>query len=185
MSAYNLQDLIRIVTVFVHIASALILFFAFGIEWMAISFLGKAQNAAEASLWLRLAKLAPIINGPALLVAILSGGYLASIISAFKQGWVSASFVGIAIVALIGGAINVPKMRAIRQAISSGGEVLTVALHTKALPVAVRLRTFTTLAIVFMMVTKPVSFSQCLLALFGGLILGLLFCVPIFVRKAA
>jgi hypothetical protein len=178
MSAHN-------ITLFIHISSALILFFAFGIEWTAISFLGRAQSPDEASLWLRLAKLAPIINGPALLVAILSGGYLASIISAFKQGWVSASFVGIAIVALIGGAINVPKMRAIRLAISSGGHTLTSALQTKALPVSVRLRTFTTLAIVFMMVSKRQSFAQCLLVLLGGLILGLLFSIPAFARKAA
>jgi hypothetical protein len=178
MSAHSL-------TVFLHISSTLILFFAFGIEWTAISFLGKAQNADEASLWLRLAKLAPIINGPALLVAILSGGYLASVINAFKQGWVSASFVGIAIVALIGGAINVPKMRAIRDAISHGGTALTAALQTKALPVSVRLRTFTTLAIVFMMVVKPWSFAQSLLVLLGGLFLGLLFSIPAFARKAA
>jgi hypothetical protein len=178
MSAHTL-------TLFLHISSALILFFAFGIEWTAISFLGKARNSDEASLWLRLAKLAPIINGPALLVAILSGGYLASIISAFKQGWVSASFVGIAVVALIGGAINAPKMRAIRLAISSGSTGLAAALQTKALPVSVRLRTFTTLAIVFMMVVKPFSFAQCLLALLGGLILGLLFSIPVFARKAA
>jgi hypothetical protein len=172
-------------TLFLHVFSALILFFAFGIEWTAISFLGKAQNSDEASLWLRLAKLAPVINGPALLVAILSGGYLASIIHAFKQGWVSASFVGIAIVALIGGAINVPKMRAIRLAISGGGTALAAALQTKALPVSVRLRTFTTLAIVFTMVVKLQSFAQCLLVLLGGLILGLLFSIPVFGRKAA
>jgi hypothetical protein len=178
MSAHTL-------TLFLHISSALILFFAFGIEWTAISFLGKSQNSEEASIWLRLAKLAPIINGPALLVAILSGGYLASIISAFKQGWVSASFVGIAIVALIGGAINVPKMRAIRLAISSRGTVLAVSLQTKALPVSVRLRTFTTLAIVYIMVAKLQSFAQCLLVLLGGLILGLLFSIPVFARKAA
>ncbi|HYK40460.1 MAG TPA: hypothetical protein VEU98_10545 [Candidatus Eremiobacteraceae bacterium] len=178
MSAYNL-------TLFLHISSVLILFFAFGIEWMAFGFLGKAQNSEEASLWLRLAKLAPLINGPALLVTILSGGYLASVTSAFKQGWVSASFVGIVIFALIGGAINAPKTKAIRLAISSGGDALAAALRTKALPVSVRLRTFTTLAIVFMMVEKLESFSQCLLVLLGGLILGLLFCIPVFARKTA
>lgn len=169
---------------FIHLTAALTLFLAFGIEWAAISFLGKASTPEEAAHWLRLAKLAPIINGPALLLAILSGGYLASIISAFKQGWIPASFIGIAIVALLGGAINAPKLRAIRLEIPKGGETLTVALRTKALPISVRLRTFTTLAIAFTMTTK-LPFAQCMLALLGGLILGLLVSIPVFARKSA
>lgn len=170
--------------VFVHIAGALSLFLAFGIEWAAISFLGKSNTPQEAQTWLRLARLGPLINGPALLVAILSGGYLASIIRAFKQGWIPASFVGIAVVAMLGGAINAPKMRAIRLAIPEGGERLSAALRSKALPISVRLRTFAALSIVFMMVTKP-PFSQCVITLATGLVVGLLFCVPVFVRKPA
>jgi hypothetical protein len=176
MSAYN-------ITLFVHISSALLLFFAFGIEWTAISFLGKTQSSEEAGNWLRLAKLAPIINGPALLVAILSGAYLASQIGAFKQGWVSASFIGIAIVAAIGGAINVPKLRAIRTAIPNGGAALGAALQTKALPVSVRLRTCTVLAIVYTMVVKT-SLGLSMTVLGIGLIVGLLLSIPVLTRKA-
>jgi hypothetical protein len=75
-------------------------------------------------------------------------------------------------------------MRAIRLAIPKGGQALTVALKTKALPVSVRLRTFTTLAIVFTMTAK-LPFGQCMLALLGGLLLGLLFSIPVFTRKLA
>jgi len=169
---------------FIHITGALSLFLAFGLEWAAISFLGKSNAPQEAQTWLRLARLGPLVNGPALLVAILSGGYLASIISVFKQGWIPASFVGIAVVALLGGAINAPKMRTIRLAIPEGGEKLMTALRSKALPVSVRLRTFAALSIVFMMVTK-LPFAQCVFALLVGLIAGLLFCIPVFVRKNA
>src|SRR5215813_6388554 len=112
---------------FVHLAGVVTLFLAFGVEWTAFSFLSSAKSAEEADQWLRLARLAPLINGPALLVAILSGGYLASHIGAFKQGWVSASFVGIVVVAALGGAINAPKLRAIRLAIPEGGEKLSAA----------------------------------------------------------
>src|SRR5215470_10618655 len=121
--------------VFVHIAGALSLFLAFGIEWAAISFLGKSNTTQEAQTWLRLARLGPLVNGPALLVAILSGGYLGSLMGAYKQGstmtlfgWIPASFVAIAVVALLGGAINAPKMRAIRLAVPEGGEKLSAAL---------------------------------------------------------
>ena len=170
--------------VFLHLTGVVALFLAFGIEWAAISFLGKANSPEEAQTWLRLGRLAPLINGPALLVVILSGGYLASIIHAFRQGWIPASFIGIAVVAVLGGAINVPKMRAIRLAIPKGGDGLSAALRTKLLPVSVRLRTFTALSIVFMMVAK-LPLGPSLLALLGGVAFGLLFSTPIFVRKSA
>jgi hypothetical protein len=169
---------------FVHFAGVVTLFLAFGIEWAAVSFLGKANSPEEAQTWLRLAKLAPLINGPALLMAILSGGYLASLSSAFKQGWIPASFVGIAVVALLGGAINAPKARAIRLAIPNGGDTLSSVLRNKLLPVSVRLRTFGTLGIVFMMVAK-LPFTPSLLALVGGLVLGLLVSIPVLVHKSA
>ena len=177
MSAYTL-------TLFVHLASVLVLFSAFGIEWAAASFLAKAANPEETAHWLRLARLSPLLNGPALLLAILSGGYLASIIGAFKQGWIPASFIGIAIVALLGGAINAPKTRAIRLAIPKGGQALSAALETKALPVSVRLRTFVTVSIAFTMTTK-LPFAQCMLALLGGLLAGLLLSIPVLARKSA
>ena len=169
---------------FLHLTSVVTLFLAFGIEWAAISFLGKATSPAEAQTWLRLGRLAPLINGPALLVVILSGGYLASIIRAFKQGWIPASFIGIAVVALLGAAINVPKMRAIRLAIPQGGDALSAALQTKLLPVSVRLRTFVALGIVFIMGAK-LPLGPSVLALLGGLVVGLLLSLPVLLRKSA
>jgi hypothetical protein len=169
---------------FIHLLGAVSLFLAFGIEWAAISFLGSASSAEEAKQWLRLGRLAPLINGPALGVVILSGGYLASIIRVMKQGWIPASLVGIVVVALLGSVINVPRMRAIRLAIPEGGEKLSSALRNKLLPISVRLRMFLALGIVFMMATK-LPFAQCMLVLLAGLSVGLVFSIPIFVRKAA
>ncbi|HXJ46737.1 MAG TPA: hypothetical protein VNK47_08705 [Candidatus Dormibacteraeota bacterium] len=169
---------------FLHLTGVVALFLAFGIEWAAISFLVSANSAAEAQAWLRLGRLGPLINGPALLLVILSGGYLASIINVFKQGWIPASFIGIAVVAALGVAINVPKMRAIRLAIPKGGDALSTALRTKLLPVSVRLRTFAALGIVFMMVAKG-PFGASMLALLAGLFLGLLLCIPVVTRKSA
>ena len=169
-------------TLFVHLASVAVLFMAFAIEWTAISFLGKANSAEEAQSWLRLARLGPLTNGPALLVAILSGGYLASLMKVFKEGWISASFIGIVVVALFGILINVPRMRAIRLAIPQGGEALFAALRSKALPMSVRMRTFTALSIVLMMTAK-FSLSQSLLALLGGLAFGFVLSLPALTRQ--
>lgn len=169
---------------FVHLTGTVTLFLAFGLEWAAISFLGKANSPAEAESWLRLGRAASLVNGPALLVAILSGGYLASLISAFKQGWIPASFIGIAVVALLGGAINAPRMRAIRLAIPKGGDALSVALRNKLPALSVRLRSFAALSIVFMMTVK-LPFGRSMEALLAGLVLGLLVSIPVFMRKSA
>ncbi len=169
---------------FVHLAGTVSLFLAFGLEWAAISFLGNSKTPQEAQQWLRLGRLGPLINGPALGVLILSGGYLAHLSGAMKQGWIPASLVGILVVGALGGAINVPKMRAIRQAISEGGEKLSSSLRNKSLPISVRLRTFAALGIVLMMVAKG-PFVRSMFILLGGLVLGLLVCIPVFGRKAA
>jgi hypothetical protein len=171
-----------VLIIFIHITSALALFIAFGIEWTAIAFLARAATPAEAQTWLRLGKLAPLINGPALGVLILSGGYLASLTGAMKQGWIPASFLGIAVVMLFGAFINTPRMRAIRLALPAGGEKLSAALHTKLLPVSVRLRSFIALGIVFLMAAK-LPFGQSMLALAGGAVLGFLFSIPVFASK--
>jgi Predicted integral membrane protein (DUF2269) len=170
--------------VFIHLTGAVALFLAFGLEWAAISFLGNSNTPQEAQAWLRLGRLGPLINGPALGVLILSGGYLAHLNGSMKQGWIPASLVGILVVGAFGGAINVPRMRAIRLAIPESGEKLSSALHNKLLPISVRLRTFSALSIVFMMVAK-LPFAQSMLALLGGLILGLLFSIPVATRKPA
>ena len=169
---------------FIHVTSALALFLAFGLEWAAISFLGRSSTPAEAQTWLRLARLAPLVNGPALGVSILSGGYLASLIGAMKQGWIPASILGIAVVMLLGFTINVPRARAIRLAIPKGGEALASALRNKLLPVSVRLRTFLALGIVFLMATK-LPFGQSMLALAAAAAVGLLFSIPVITRKPA
>ncbi len=167
---------------FVHVSFALLLFIAFAIEWASVNYLRAAKSPEEAQTWLGFGRYAPLFNGPALAVLVLTGGYLASVLDAFKFGWIPASLLGIAIVMLLGIIINMPKMRAIRLAIPKGGETLDKALHNSLLPVSVRLRTFLALSIVFMMATK-VKFQHCLLALLTGILLGLLCSIPVLRSK--
>lgn len=169
---------------FLHLTGAVALFLAFGVEWAAVSFLGGATTADETKTWLRLARLAPLINGPALLVVILTGGYLASLTGAMKQGWIPVTFLGIAAVVLLGVIINVSRLRAIRLSTSEGGEKLILALRNKALPVSVRLRVFLALGIVYLMAAK-LPFGPSLLALFVALVIGLLISIPVLLRKHA
>jgi len=127
------------------------LFLAFGIEWAAISFLGRASSPTEAQTWLRLGRLGPLINGPRSCV-ILSGGYLASLTGAMKQGGFPRPSLHRRRRAT-GIAINVPFSRKIRLA-SSKAAKNSYAPSAANPAVSVRLRVFLALGIIFLMLAS-------------------------------
>lgn len=159
---------------FLHFVGVAALFAAFGIEWTANTLLRRAASAEEVKTWLRLAKVAPPISGPALGLLLLTGGYLASLIGAMKQGWIPASLIGVAVVFLLGIVVNVPQMRKIRLALGSAqgslGADALLALRSSALVISVRLRAFLALAIVFLMTAKPAFAASLIVLAIGGMV---------------
>lgn len=171
---------------FIHFLAVAVLFVAFGIELAANSFLRRSTTADEAKTWLRLARLAPLLNGPALGVLILSGVYLAYLISSMNQGWISASFLGIGVVVFLGVLVNVPRMTRIRKSLAADTascSAETVArLRDPLLATAIRIRTLTAIAILFLMTAKlPLGLSVRTLA--ASVILGAAFSVPLWTRR--
>jgi hypothetical protein len=164
---------------FLHLAAALVLFLALGIECTANSFLRRSTTSAEAQTWLRLARLGPVLNGPALAVLLLSGGYLAALSGAMKQAWIPASLLAIAVVFLLGIFVNIPRMRAIRQALPAAGDSLTVALRNPLLASSVRIRTAIALGIVFLMTAKQ-PFGPSMITLAVACALGIVLSIPLF-----
>jgi len=163
---------------FLHLTGVVALFLAFGIEWAAISFLVSANSAAEAQAWLRLGRLGPLINGPALLLVILSGGYLASIINVFKQGWIPATLLAIFLALAVGFAMILPRMKRIRAALPAGPtgnvplpESLRAQLSDPVLLTAIRVRFLIAIGIVYLMAAK-MPFLPSLIALVIAIAIG-------------
>jgi uncharacterized membrane protein len=173
-------------TLFLHLASVLLLFIGFGIEWAANHFLRASTAPDEARTWLRLARLGPLLSGPALLALILSGGYLAYVTGLMKQGWIPASFLGILCVFLPGVVIHVPRMAAIRNALSMKPAALAPELVAKLrdplLATSVRTRALLALGIVYLMTAK-LSLELSLLALLAFTVLGLLLSLRFWLGK--
>src|SRR5580704_4933191 len=90
------------VALFLHFVGLIGLFVGYGLEWVASALLRRATTTEQARSWLRVYRFSLPISGPALLLLILSGGYLASLTDAMKQGWIPASFIGIFIALAIG-----------------------------------------------------------------------------------
>jgi hypothetical protein len=164
-------------TLFFHLVAAFVLFIGFGIEWAANHFLRAATTPEEARTWLRLARLGPLFSGPALAILILSGGYLGYITGLMKQPWIGASFLGILFAFLPGVVIHLPRMKVIRDALSTSPSPLSPAVISKLrdplLATSVRTRALLALGIVYVMTAKP-SLGLSLFALISFAIFGTL-----------
>lgn len=170
-----------------HLLGALALFIGFGIEWTASALFRKASSTEQVRAWLRVFKVSPPLFGAGLLVLLVSGGYLASLTGAMKQGWIPATLIAIGAALLLGLALVLPRMRRIRTALPSLNEPVSTELRARLsdplLHTAVRTRFFVAAGIVYLMAAK-LPFSPSMIALTAALIVGLLFSAPAWRRPA-
>jgi hypothetical protein len=163
---------------FFHFVGLIALFVGYGLEWIVSAFLRGATTTDQVRAWLRVYRTSLPVSGPGLLVLILSGGYLAQVSGAMKNGWLSASFIAIFLALVIGFVLILPRMKAIRAALPEGSAALpanaTALLRAPGLPTLIRVRAMLALGIVYLMTVKPDTFVSSLLALGVAIVLGLL-----------
>ena len=173
---------------FLHLAAAFALFIGAGIEWITSSLFRNASSTEQLRAWLRVFKVSPPLAGAGLGVLLLSGGYLASLSGAMKQGWIPATLIGIFLALALGMGLILPRMKAIRSALPSGNEPVSAALRARLtdsiLLSAIRVRVLLATGIVYLMAAK-LSFVPSLLVLALAVILGLLFSIPVWNKKSA
>ena len=178
---------VRIAVIYAHLLGALALFIGYGIEWTASALFRNAASTEQVRAWLRVFKVSPPLAGGGLGVLLLSGGYLASLTGAMRQGWIPATLVGIGMALLLGFGFILPRMRAIRRSLPSlnepVGDDLGAHLSDPLLLTAIRVRVLLAAGIVYLMIAKS-AFNPSLLALGVALILGLLFSVSVWRRPS-
>ena len=176
------------IVLFLHLAGATALFIGYGIEWTASSLFRNASSTEQVRAWLRVFKVSPPLSGAGLGVLLLSGGYLASLSGAMKQGWIPASFVGIFLALGLGFALILPRMRRIRTALPAGNEppsgALRGTLRDPVLLSAIRVRVLLAAGILYLMAAK-LPFGPSLAVLGLALAAGLLFSVSSWRKPAA
>src|SRR5258707_2756901 len=99
---------------FFHFVGLAMLFVGYGLEWIVSAFLRGATTTDQVGAWLRVYRTSLPVSGPGLLVLILSGAYLAQVSVAMKNGWMSASMLGIVLPLCIGFGFILPRVLAIR-----------------------------------------------------------------------
>jgi len=173
---------------FVHIVSALTLFLGYGLEWTVSALLHRSSTADQARAWLRVYSVSPPVTGASLAVLILSGGWLAALTGGMYHAWLIVSVAGIVVALLIGFALILPRVRAIRGALPEGnlplGPEALVQLQSAVLPTMIRVRVWLAVGIVYLMTVKP-SLGASLIVLAASMVLGVLSSVTSWSRASA
>src|SRR5258708_27616900 len=121
-------------------------------------------------------------------VVLLSGGYLASLSGAMKQGWIPLTLIAIFLALVLGFAMILPRMKRIRAALPSGNDPVSAQLRQRlsdpVLLTAIRVRVMVVTGIVYLMVAK-ISFVPSLVAFIIAIVLGLIFSIPAWSRTPA
>jgi hypothetical protein len=176
------------IVLFLHLAGAVALFIGYGIEWTASSLFRNASTSEQLRAWLRVFKVSPPLSGAGLGVVLLSGGYLASLTGAMKQGWIPATLIGIFAALALGFALILPRMRGIRSALPAGNEPLPAPLRSRLadpiLLTAIRVRVLLATGIVYLMVAK-LTLIPSLVVLAISAVLGVLFSVSTWRQKSS
>ncbi|HXT27058.1 MAG TPA: hypothetical protein VN749_19745 [Candidatus Eisenbacteria bacterium] len=171
-----------------HLLGAIALFIGFGIEWTASSLFRNASSTEQVRAWLRVFKVSPPLSGAGLGVLLLSGGYLASLSGAMKQGWIPATLLAIGIALILGFAFILPRMNKIRKVLPSVNEPVSPELRNRlsdpVLLSAIRIRVLLAVGIVYLMAAK-IPFMPSLIGLAIALVAGLLVSLPIMRRASS
>jgi len=166
------------IALFVHFLGLVGLFVGYGLEWTASSLLRRSTTTSQVRSWLRIYRLSLPISGPGLLILILSGGYLAAATGGMKQGWISASLLGILLAMGIGFVLILPRMKVLRAALPEADAPLSdrgqVLVQDPMILTLVRIRAILALGIVYLMTTKPLTLSTSLFILLGAIVVGML-----------
>jgi len=176
------------VVLFLHLLGAVSLFIAYGIEWTASSLFRNASSTEQVRSWLRVFRVSPPLSGIGLGAVLLSGGYLASLSGAMKQGWIPATLIAIFIALVLGFALILPRMKRIRAALPSGNDPVSAQLRERlsdpVLLTAIRVRVMVVTGIVYLMAAK-ISLVPSLVALSIAIVLGLILSIPTWSRTPA
>jgi hypothetical protein len=173
------------VVLYAHLLGAVALFIGQGIEWTASSLFRGASSTEQVRAWLRVFKVSPPLSGIGIAVLLLSGGYLAQLSGAMKQGWIPASLLAIGVALVLGFALILPRMNKIRKTLPSLNEPVSPELRARLtdpiLLSAIRIRVLLAVGILYLMAAKT-PFTASLLALLIALAVGLLFSAPVWRR---
>jgi hypothetical protein len=165
--------------VFLHVTAAMGIVAGLGIEGLALLHLRAARTADDARRALTNSRYVQRVAGSSLLVAVVTGVYLATVYWSWRGAWMGVAFMTIVAMALVGALMTGrATLRAMRAPGDALGPAAIVVLQARlSLSYVIRLGLF--LGIVFLMTTKLQAGGVALAAVGIAGITGLLVGLPV------
>lgn len=146
------------VLVFLHIVGVLGLFASIAVEQVSLAGLRRASTGAQVREWLGVVRGLGRVHGPAGLLILGTGFYLAATRWG-HQAWIGLAIVGMVVMAVLGAGVTGRRMRAIGVELSVGAgpipEGVRRRLDDPVLRMSAMVRAALGLGIVFNMAVKP------------------------------
>lgn len=164
--------MIRSILLFVHVAGAMGVFVALGMEALALAQLRRASNGGAVRAALGALGAGQRLMGPSGLLLVLSGIYLATAYWHWQGAWMGLGFLGMLAIGALGGIMtgrNVGRLRKELDASRASTSSLTVS---PALWTSFAIRAALLVAVLYLMTVKPGPLGA-LAALGTALVVGL------------
>jgi hypothetical protein len=158
-----------------HIVGALFVFTALGVDLAGLTALGTARTTDQVRRALEAYRLNRLLGPLSLLCLLVPGIYMATAAWAW-QAWIQVSFAGVILIFISGAVLTRRRLAAVAPALKGEDRPLDVELERLVRDPMLRAsfvgRTFTTLAIVSLMATKP-DLVTSLLVIGGAILLAI------------
>ncbi len=161
------------IALFLHVTGALMLFAAIAIEWLFVINIRKAmaiENIKKS--YLNYPKLTAI-GSIAIFLILIPGIYMTAVVWK-NASWILIAFIGMILLAVIGGALTGRKMKGIKKVISNENNIspaLRSLLNDNSLILSLKIRTAVLMGIIYLMTVKP-DLTGSVLTLIVSIILG-------------
>lgn len=164
----------RSLILFLHVSSAMGIVAAFGIEGLILLQLPRADARTVLTNY----RYAQRLGAASLIIAILTGAYLATVYWGWRGAWMGVGFLTVIAIAAVGAILTgVPVTRAMRTAGDGARNGADLGLSGK-LAMSFAIRTALFCGLVFVMTVKPQSGLPALLPVFLAAAIGIVIGLP-------
>ncbi len=173
-----------LIVLFLHVLGALGMFAALGIEWAVAEPLRRATDLAQARPWIGALRSTRRLAGPSAVMILVSGVYM-GMAGSGHQPWIGIGFLGLVLLAILGGGITGRRIAAIIRDLSGSSPKSTSALvrfQDPLLVFSLRLRTAIATGVVFLMTIKPTA-GLAVAVMVIAVALGVAWSAPVLTRR--
>ena len=164
--------MIRSILLFLHVAGAMGVFVALGMEALALNQLRRASNGAAVRDALSALGANQRVMGPSGLLLVLSGLYLATAYWRWQGAWMGLGFLGMISIGAIGGIMTGRTVGRLRKEVEGARAITSSVTGSPVLWASFAIRAALLIGVLFLMTVKPGPLGS-LAALGTAVVVGL------------